>query len=1553
MLCTKSNPIITLIPTLTLMKKLFKGVLVAAAAMSLYGTSAAEDINIGDKTCSFTRVVDKQVAPGVQYTYFNCTSRGTYGTHVWVTTVDLTNPDVKIEYLTAGGTMGGSTKSLEAIAAANTATGHKVVAGANANFWVTSETPWKSQLSLYPHGTAVSNGVQYSINPSKGTDAHMGGPTATGSIAIGTDGRAYIRRFLYHNFMYHARINHSLDITDCNRVVEAGTASVYTPAYGRSKAFKPVNASGTSWVIVQNVCTEVLLDLAPGQKALAGGHDVKYIVKEVRKNAGTGTIGDHDLAIVGRDSYADLLATHYQVGDEIVWQQHMLNVDGTTPDVIPTMQEATSGNCVTMENGTIYTSDVNSSGYNTSVYARTLYGTNDDGTKLWIAVCGNKTSTYYGMTTLQMTYLLKHLGATYASQVDCGGSSQMYAGGSQVNQSTDGTVRPVHSGMFVVSTATEATTTPTITTTATNIDFGRLAVGGGKSQKVTVNGSNLEGDITFAITGTDAKQFTVIPNNIAGVNGGGTTTVSYGPTVTGSHTATLTISSKGANSITLTLNGTATEAETGNGVYPDEAQAYGVTASASYDMMPEYTDRAIEQLAGKKVKRVIARGDILYILAHGTDAAQTPVIVVYNHTEGKVVRTLGTANATKGTPCVSDIAMTADGYLVGMGYAYQAYGGTAGNIIYKWLNNDTDGLPYGEPFHWQDKINNGGNYSHAMTGSTIAMDGAVEGGKLVYSAFTCDGTTHVPGGNIRFAVVTTKEANSATAIHNNFNSVSGYGNISSIGQDFLLFPSPYSANNVIVQSNKKWGAEFALSGSKAGIPTLVASETTSATPSNALHTGMFRYGGKIYMTAPSFASSTTSNGVLLVDITDGLNQQKAVSAGNTVMPEQSTTDVQTVGTGVITRDETGKFLEARMALFAVRGGAVTKFITPSTLEGLPEPQIHPASNTIDFGAVYVHETLGVKSVLVEGIDLRSDITAKVEGKGFELDPETSTISSADARGSIAVAFNPTAEGTYTAKLILSTVGTEDVVITLKGSYGKNPALTYGERAHHAYNLNVSRESDGLTVLEYTLTGDVKNVRVHLTKLDEPLNAAKSQKRIRRAAAQGDYDYTFEQGAKSAGTNQAEIHHQYIDADYYHWTVEVESYPVATSGPLYHYAPQKLMEEGTSKVINGGVAVVTDPESPAYGKIVTSNGFAQGFMVFTPEHQYEGTYCANTATWATGNQRSIYRIAMRPDGKMYASDYGDGGAGIWCFDPADPDAGTYNIFTGTKDSGGCWTRNGVALGGGGQGLCFTGSGDQTQLWSYQEDYPTSNTTDVVCRYDIGQAELITEAPTIPNTRLKKNGILLNNNVNLVGDGDHGLFVLQNRGNGNNVTSCPIFVYVDQNGNELYNSASQADIVPSGGPGLALSADRSLLALSDVQGADIRLYDVTWAANGAPELTARGTIPGSANNGGLVNQMAFDNAGNLLAYNSTKDETQAGLNVYSLSHPAPVASTPASFVARFDGTSTGVTDITVESAGETAAPIYYNIRGMRMPSGQSLAPGLYIKVTGTKVEKVRIK
>ena len=84
--------------------------------------------------------------------------------------------------------------------------------------------------------------------------------------------------------------------------------------------------------------------------------------------------------------------------------------------------------------------------------------------------------------------------------------------------------------------------TPFLTVTETAIDFGTVAQNETATETFTVTGGYLAEDVALTISGTDASFFSVSPATITKADDvEETVTVTYNPTATGDHTATLTI----------------------------------------------------------------------------------------------------------------------------------------------------------------------------------------------------------------------------------------------------------------------------------------------------------------------------------------------------------------------------------------------------------------------------------------------------------------------------------------------------------------------------------------------------------------------------------------------------------------------------------------------------------------------------------------------------------------------------------------------------------------------------------------------------------------------------------------------------------------------------------------------------------------------------------------------------------------------------------------------------------------------------------------------------
>ena len=124
--------------------------------------------------------------------------------------------------------------------------------------------------------------------------------------------------------------------------------------------------------------------------------------------------------------------------------------------------------------------------------------------------------------------------------------------------------------------------------------------------------------------------------------------------------------------------------------------------------------------------------------------------------------------------------------------------------------------------------------------------------------------------------------------------------------------------------------------------------------------------------------------------------------------------------------------------------------------------------------------------------------------------------------------------------------------------------------------------------------------------------------------------------------------------------------------------------------------------------------------------------------------------------------------------------------------------------------------------------------------------------------------------------------------------------------------------------------------------ITIYSIAFDGAGTPSLTEILTI-----NHGLgrnVNDIAWDIAGNIYIC----DNESEYLKAYSLPRPAGAVETTAASKYMFIKLATGIDDIEAENA----EPEYFNLLGIKM-SSENLSPGIYIRRSGNKVDKIIVR
>ncbi len=468
------------------------------------------------------------------------------------------------------------------------------------------------------------------------------------------------------------------------------------------------------------------------------------------------------------------------------------------------------------------------------------------------------------------------------------------------------------------------------------------------------------------------------------------------------------------------------------------------------------------------------------------------------------------------------------------------------------------------------------------------------------------------------------------------------------------------------------------------------------------------------------------------------------------------------------------------------------------------------------------------------------------------------------------------------------------------------------RGHYAYGLTQSLENEVYT-LGFSLTGEA-DATVGLRNAEgETIDIATGR---------------FDKGANSVTIAAADI----PEGDY-NWQVTVENPTVPGVATIYN-----------SGIVSSGVAIDRNPESDLFGNVYVSRKDVRQIEAFTPDFEpLEGTPFMK-GQWDTSVGASPWRLAVLPTGKLLISDWGDVQGGLYLFNPAEPSQPRTNFFAGTvRPTSGEWTYNGAVIGGSTSGMAVVGSGEETRLISFQEDWPSDYQLNLVY-YNIGTRDQITEQPVQPDEFKNVSGVLRNGNVDVIVR-EQGMLLGQVRGSGNNTKGVPSFVVTDPAGEVLFNSGSDmADLTGSTGL-FALNDDASLLLVQD-DGNYIHVCAVEWE----PEFTLTELYKFNVleDGGSDTNtyQGAFDPAGNFYVAN------RSSMRVFSLPRKASQTVTPAKASMVIKGSQSGINDITVDAEAAEGPVQYFNLQGIEV-SADNLSSGVYIRRCGNTATKVVVR
>ncbi len=505
------------------MKKILLGL--AAIAMQFSAMAATWSLNGTSYTVDVTST--KDLGAGTTYTTAHVYT-SSHHMRIFYTVTDLTNEDVAVRAMPGGSKL---TNVATVATMAGRITDATPIVGTNGGFF-----------------TDTSNGGLTVVNGSA-----RKGFSGDGYYAISfDDSKTPTIGYLNKITCWCSAVNGVEGWTDFAAINTTSTAATNAGVGEQIIFYTPESNSTTSGTSGMGGYA-VQLTPVNGSK-LTPGKYLKYKVASA-PSSGNVTIPSNGIVMFGKGTQNGTYVSGLTVGTEITIYMNTNIKDNAGNITTPVASQALGGSLMVLDGGTRISSYANSLGNISGNEPRTAVGYNADKTKLIMCVVDGRSSGWStGCNGKVLGDIMKNLGCNDAMNFDGGGSSQFWITGSglvndaSTNNGGSG-VRSVADGLFVVKLPT-----PVLSTSASSLSLStndNVAV----TKSFTVTGKDLRDAISLSLSGTNANQFSISSTSISKDAATGTITVTYAPTAEGSHSANITISTKRATSVTVSLSG--------------------------------------------------------------------------------------------------------------------------------------------------------------------------------------------------------------------------------------------------------------------------------------------------------------------------------------------------------------------------------------------------------------------------------------------------------------------------------------------------------------------------------------------------------------------------------------------------------------------------------------------------------------------------------------------------------------------------------------------------------------------------------------------------------------------------------------------------------------------------------------------------------------------------------------------------------------------------------------------------------------------------------------
>lgn len=359
--------------------------------------------------------------------------------------------------------------------------------------------------------------------------------------------------------------------------------------------------------------------------------------------------------------------------------------------------------------------------------------------------------------------------------------------------------------------------------------------------------------------------------------------------------------------------------------YPDPAKDSEVTLLDAYNFKRTYTDKVSSAVKNKTVKRMIYRDDKIYVLSY--DADQKPYITILAEKNFVTLAKVSTDGCEGTDRNLADIQVTTDGVLIGVSMELchlddeqVEEGETRGECkIYRWDNDYDTKLPVGNPRVWFSTQMTGNLYK-AWTGRTMAYSGTSKEGRMLLSS-----ASFWYNKKIFFTIIDIAEGAKASESFSNNAEVCDYFNADDLAE-YTFTVSPLASESFITGSSAKEFRQYSIDNMS-----LQGTLSTDIVPACCEQAGFFRVAGRSFMVAPNADAQGLNTGVVLLDITDGLDQPKLIATEGTTLDAKEGVAAAT-GRAEVDKDEDGNITGVNLTLYLLRNNGRFSRITTRGVE---------------------------------------------------------------------------------------------------------------------------------------------------------------------------------------------------------------------------------------------------------------------------------------------------------------------------------------------------------------------------------------------------------------------------------------------------------------------------------------------------------------------------------------------------------------------------------------------------------------------------------------------